>query len=379
MKETQAGSEIFTHTIAVEVSTNEPTTVISPAKILTHFDALVNPPPVIETGKADPVLQKVFLPNWDNKPAEQKAIITLNGISILTEENTSAIIAQAGTGKSSLCEAVVASSLNHSADCLGFNVDPDISGVVMLDFERTNPDVWNSFYRVARRAGIQTGQPLNKTVIAGLRHIPRLDERLKTIEALLQNYPCGLLILDGAGDIVTDTNDLGQAIEARIFLRELTAKHSLSVLTTLHPNPKDFKPRGHIGSEIHREAECVLVAKSFEGDVRILTSDFEHGKNRNASHVTAGYCWSDEYKMFVSCDIDPDTKQQKRIAAKEGQLSELAAKVLPKLKAKSYSDLVSELMEITAKSKDTAKRLVSDLNNGGFIKKCEDGLYRNAN
>src|SRR5205807_8960626 len=114
-----------------------------------------------------------------------------------------------------------------------------------------------SFYRMCRRAGKNPGDPTNNVLIAGLRAIPRLDERLTTIGRLLKDNPCSLLLIDGLGDLVTDSNDLLQAIECRIWLREITVKYSTSILTTIHPNPNTNKPRGHIGSEGHRESECV--------------------------------------------------------------------------------------------------------------------------
>jgi len=170
------------------------------------------------------ISESVFLPSWDNKPIDQPAVLSLNGVPVLSYQNTSAIIAAPGFGKSSICEAVAASYLNPDADCLGWSVHEDCAGIILIDNERTNIDVWNSFYRMCKRAKINRGEKVEDVTLVGLRSIPRLDERLKTIEALLKNNSCGLLILDGAGDLVIDTNDLSQAIDCRIFLREMTVK-----------------------------------------------------------------------------------------------------------------------------------------------------------
>ena len=164
-------------------------------------------PMVAGLGNSPQITDKVFLPDWNNKPKVLPAVLTLNGSSILTHQNLTSIIAAPGFGKSSICEAILASYLNPDVDCLGFKVDPNCRGVIYIDFERTNSDVWNSFSRMCRRAGISEGQGITGVQIAGMRSIPRLDERLSAIEVLLQKYPCSLLILDGAGDMVTDTND----------------------------------------------------------------------------------------------------------------------------------------------------------------------------
>lgn len=247
-------------------------------------------------------LEKIFIPNWNNKPPEMPPVLSLMGVNILTAENITAIIAAPGAGKSSLSEAVCAWHLNFTSDALGFEGDPNFKGVIYCDFERTNQDVWNSFNRMARRAGVPFGGSTDKVIIAGMRSIPRLSERMDAIVHLVKNNPCSLLILDGAGDLVIDTNDLPQAIECRIQLRELTVDFNLSIFTTLHPNPGSTKPRGHIGSEICREAECVFLAKKVDGDIHILTTNFEHGKNRNGSDLTTAYKWDIEEMMFVSVD-----------------------------------------------------------------------------
>lgn len=325
-----------------------------------------------------PLSELVFLPNWANKPKERPAILTLNDVPILSHQNTTAIIAPPGFGKSSICEATPASLINPDADCLGLEVSKNCPGIICIDFERTEIDVWNSFYRTARRAGFTYGHPMNKIVFAGMRAIPRLQERMEAIISLLDNNPCGLLILDGAGDLVTDTNDLPQAIECRIFLRELTVKYNLSVLTTLHPNPGSFKPRGHIGSEILREAECVLIIKNIEGDCKLLTTDFDHGKNRNSSQANACYKWNDENKMFLSVDIDEvrAKKKDEKDEVKMGWTRTQAKKVLPPPTALKNSELIGAIMKTVCKSESSAKRILKDMAGWGFIEKGEDLYYR---
>lgn len=345
-----------------------------------NVSAFTNASPIVlsDPNESELLLQKAFIPTWSNKPQEHEPIMTLNGGTLLTYQNLTAIIASPGMGKSSICEAAAASYLNCESDCLGINVSSSCDGVGWIDFERTNTDVWNSFNRMCGRAHIPYGKNPDGVSLIGLRSIPRLTERFKAIEYLLKNNPCGLLILDGAGDLVTDTNDLAQAVECRIFVRYLTVEYNLSILTTLHPNPGSFKPRGHIGSEIHREAECVLVAKNYEGDCKILTSDFEHGKNRNHAPITGGYIWSDTHHMFISADIDEATtnRQDARDYAKKADMQRLTENVLSLGTSISYTDLISKIMVEKNKSNSTAKRMFKDIEGWQFITKGSDGNYR---
>lgn len=319
----------------------------------------------------------IFIPNWTNKPQERPAVLTLGGVSVLTYQNISAIIAAPGMGKSSICEAIPASLINPHSDSLGFKVSEDCAGVIYVDNERTQHDVWNSFSRMCMRADINYGDAVDKVTIAGLRSISRLGERLEAIEYLVQNNPCSLLLLDGAGDLVTETNDSGQARDCTIFLRRLTVNYNLSILTTLHPNPGSLKPRGHIGSEILRESECVMLAKKHQGESRIITTDFEAGKNRNNLKVTAAYGWSDEHRMFLSLDIDEVARRKiaSSDVAKRYQAELLAESVLPPPLSLPHTKLLQKIQKQESISESTAKIRVKNMTEFKLIGKLENGFY----
>jgi hypothetical protein len=321
--------------------------------------------------------EKVFIPNWKNAPEELTPIVTLNSTSILTFQNITAIISSPGTGKSSIIEAIGASYLNRRADCLGFEIDQACKGVIIIDNERTNYDVWCSFFRMCQRAKIPNGGATKNVKIAGLRNIPSLTDRLFAIEDLLNNNPCNLLLIDGAGDLVADINDAKQSTECRTWLRALTATFNLSVIVTLHPNPGTKKPRGHLGSEICREAESVLILKPYDKQSRIITSDFEYGKNRNGPNANAAFRWSEGEGMFMSVDYDTIAKAKKsaKADAEKGDLITLAQKLIHDINPVRNSWLVDEIIKITSESEPTAKRKIKRMLDLGILQKNEIGRY----
>jgi len=247
--------------------------------------------------------KKLFIPTWDNKPPKREPILFVNGIGILTFQNVSCVIAAPGVGKSSICESICAAVIGtEGTDTLGLTVSSAITRVLYLDNERTDLDVWNSFERAYRRAKVHGKTIKDKTIdIVGLRMVAGLKERKQTIEALISEGGYNLVIIDGAGDLVNDTNSLVEAIECRVWFRELTSKYKCSILTTLHPNKGTVTPRGHIGSEIMREAETVLGVL-LDGETRTITTDFAHGKSRNAGNISRSYVWGTEQQMFITCD-----------------------------------------------------------------------------
>lgn len=323
------------------------------------------------------VIDKIFIPNWDNKPPETPPVITLNGEGILGFQNLTAIIAAPGSGKSAVCEAVAAAVINANADCLGFLVSQDCTHTIYIDFERTKNDVWNSFNRMCRRVGLRNGDNVSNVIIAGMRSISRLEERKNAILDLLKVYQCSLLILDGAGDMVTDTNDLEQAIECTKFLRKLTVDFQLSILTTLHPNPNSLKPRGHIGSEVIREADGVLVIKKGEAESRIITTDFEHGKNRNGRHAESAFLWSDNNMMFISVDVNEMKYELGK--AKENKHKEKAKETLKAVFAASaelsYTDACNSIAENTGTKERSAKALLANCLKWGLVLKNQSDKY----
>lgn len=271
--------------------------------------------------KKETDINNVFIPNPNNRPKKRKPIITINGESILTYQNVTTIIAPPGSGKSSLCEAICSSAINRECDTLGVKVSKEVSKVLFIDTERTEVDVWNSYDRMNKRAAATDSK---KAQIMGLRMVPRIKERMETIENLIIEFKPDLLILDGSGDMVEDTNNLEQAVNCRILLRYLTVKYNLSILTTLHPNKGSKTARGAIGSELLRESEGVFIIET-QGDVKTLTNDFGDGKNRNGGKVETSFTWCTEKNMFVSTErpVNPTKKHPANEALSNEQIIQL--------------------------------------------------------
>lgn len=327
---------------------------------------------------AGDILKGVYIPNWDNRPEEKQPLITLDGTGILTHQNITSSIAKPGMGKSSIVEANVSSVLNPDCDCLGFAVDPMVKRLLVIDTERTDTDVWNSFYRAHKRAGIDRHKNTDNITIAGLRFVARVEQRRKIIEQFIIEKEPTIVIIDGAADLVNDTNNLEEAIACRAWMRDLTVIYQVSIFLTLHPNPASDKPRGHLGSELCRESECVLLIKPYDDNTRIITSDFEHGKNRNNPKLTTAYRWSEEAKMFVSADYNEVqiNKLKRKGVSDRDKLVNIVKEILPAPNAMKHDELKTVIEEKYEVSDKTARRRITDMIEMTVIKKHDDGYYR---
>lgn len=267
-------------------------------------------------------LQNVFIPGWDNKPDPTPPVLMLNEVPILTYQNTTSIIAHPGFGKSSICESILANIINSECDSLGFEVSSDVvKKAIFVDFERRNEDVWNSWQRMTKRAGIKEKTNIDNIWIFGFHAVAKFEDRKHKLERIINEINPDLILLDGAGDLVKTTNDEIESIELRHWFRRIANDYKCSILTTLHPNPTGDKPRGWIGSELTRESESVLIVKKDADGFHTITTDFTHGKNRNGGKAESRYKYDTTKEMFVSCDPKKGYKENISILEEKTILS----------------------------------------------------------
>jgi|694.fasta_scaffold44529_4 hypothetical protein len=325
----------------------------------------------------------IFIPTRHNKPEPKKPIIKLGGVQILTFQNVSVLIAQQGYGKSSVCEAILSKVLDKDCDALGFELG-DVNKCVYIDCERTEEDVYYSYERMNKRARVNPDEEPEKVVITGFRMIAKVNERRTAIETFIKIHKPELVLIDGSGDLVTDTNSLEQAVELKVWLRYLTSKYKLSIFTTLHPNKGTDIARGHLGSELLREAESVFVLKK-KGEIRTITTDFSHGKNRNAGEAFASFMWNDEAGMMISTDTPDETPNKLRSPYEILTPEQIVEMLISTLKEEKvlYRDLILKTkahLQTNYRDKvktgdNEIKTFVSTLQEKEYIVKSTDARY----
>jgi hypothetical protein len=249
----------------------------------------------------------VFIPSYAKKPEMKKAILTLDGKNILTAETTTCLIAHPGQGKSSNCEAIIKSFIMKGVDTLGYQVSEDVKFILYIDFERPHDQIWEKYYNLCDESKLELDN--EKIMYVSLRTLNSAKLRIELIDEILfciKNVD--LLIIDGIGDLVNDQLDTKEADFVKNWLRKITTDNCVSVFTTLHPNRGSSNPRGHIGSMILRESQCVL---NIEGKGNIKTITTENGKNSNGGEIKSSYQWDDEKSCFVKSSLHFNLEQQK--------------------------------------------------------------------
>jgi hypothetical protein len=302
---------------------------------------------------------RVYIPTWDNCPADIQPLMELSNVRILSRGNLAMITACAGAGKSSVMEAACASILSPMADALGLCVNA--KKLLYVDTERSRFDHNHSWQRFLRRSGIEPGGAVPVSVTwENVKAIESLCDRLSYLWSRLdaENVP-EIVLLDGIGDFCADPNDSDECTALVYRLGSIADTRNIGIMLSLHNNPamNSVKARGVLGSELWRKSESVLIIEKTPGDdIRRLTTDYTLGKNRGGSDAISSYFkWDNEQKMHVSCAAPAEAKG-KTACEREKILEHIGTRSVW-----SFTDLQVAIMDITGKSERAARYKISDL------------------
>ena len=330
---------------------------------------------------------------FDYVPVESAEVATFSGETILRLGNILTVISGEGFGKSRLMSTIVSSRYSN-CDTFNFNLhlqDDDL--ILHIDTEQERNEVFKSMQRIIKRSDnskIIENNKIKNYILQSFVTIPTIQKKREWLFNLIEKHAekTSLLILDGLTDFVSDVNNLQ---ESQDFLSRLTSymnSYNFAIIATIHKNSNDDngKPRGHIGSELLRKSGAVLqLAKTqnthqFFDDlepeqVRTLTSNFRHGKNRFGSdNLSSFFAWNDKIKMFSSCEVDDVAPKTVTYHHKMESAFYSAFESLNSQES-GYSDLLTKYIEITGKAESTAKRHITDAIKKEILIKSDNGLY----
>jgi len=324
-----------------------------------------------------PADKRIFYPDWNNRPPRVDPMILLDGKRILSRGNYSSITSLPGVGKSGVCEAIAAAALNQDCDSLGFlvNLSNDRSKVVYIDTERSLDDSWDSMERTFRRAGICSPSIDKRFIPVSFRRLSIEERRKFTIDLLTTNQDIGLIIIDGIGDYVKDVNNADETDHIGGWIKSFNP--NIGVILTIHTNPGEgIKARGHLGSEILRQSEAVLLLDKIDPPYNRITTDFKYGKVRNDSHASVYFEYSLDKAMFVTSDyIPPSPNRQQKFEKNK----ELVAKIFEGKDRSSYGDMLKVVMSERKVLEKTAEGIVNGLKNSKLIVKLSVNVWTKNN
>lgn len=307
-----------------------------------------------------------------NPPPVESWVFKLAGVEVAHSGNIVTIAAAVKSGKSSVISAMIASMMGATGrDYLAFHgSNPEGKAVLHYDTEQSRGDHYHMNMRALRRADLDTQPSWFSSYSLTL-----LDpaERRAAIGAMARKAAAngGLhsLFIDGVADLVFDVNDLAEACGLVAELHQLATETGCVIVTALHHNPGGEKTRGHLGSQIERKSESVLVLRK---DGETISISCKPARRQEVSDDKAPrFSWDTQAAMHLLTQSTATTANDR----KRMELGTLADEVFgdkPRLKWVELKDAI-----VTARgwSSNTAGNKINAMLELGVIKKSSFGLY----
>lgn len=193
---------------------------------------------------------------------EPTPILTIDGASVCTPGNLSAIVGAPKSKKTFLTTALIGSMLawrkrGRAFDNVGTQL---LQRVLWLDTEQSKSHVRKVVERLHTIIGYQPSEEYPMDVRLTMVTLRELEPQLR-LEALVEEVELlrpSFVVVDGIADLQHNTNDLEESDRLVNRLMALSTLYDCHILCVLHANPGTDKARGHLGSSLQRKAETVI-------------------------------------------------------------------------------------------------------------------------
>jgi hypothetical protein len=173
------------------------------------------------------------------------------------------------------------------------------------------------------------------------------------------------VLLDGAADLVIDPNDPEEAFGFVAELHARAIQHACSIVTVLHENPgtNNGKTRGHLGSQLERNAETLLRLEK-KDEVTTLWADMAR---HCALPKSAGLRFA--YDLDAGMHVPVDSANDARSKAAADELTAFAASCFEGRSALSWAGLRDRITLLGGLKPSGAKRKIERMADAGIIRK----------
>ena len=189
-------------------------------------------------------------------------LVSCGGGMIVSRGNICVITGKPKTLKTTLQSYMVASCM-VGGKVLTFEA-PGPLRIIVADTEQAPYHLKRQCDRAFRLAGLDR---YNELTVLNLRPFAPIDRYTYIVEAIEEVRP-DIVFIDGASDLITDTNDIQQSETLVSNLLTITSRYGCGIVTIVHTNPGSVeKIRGHIGSTLERKCESsILLTREGMGD-----------------------------------------------------------------------------------------------------------------
>jgi hypothetical protein len=307
-----------------------------------------------------------------NPPPVEPWVFKLAGVEIAHPGNILTAAGAIKAAKSSVLSAIASSTIGAAdRDYLGFEGrNPNCKAVLHFDTEQSRGDHFQMMMRALHRAGIDTpptwfssyslillGPCERRAVICAMARKAAATSGLHSI------------FIDGVADLVFDVNDATEACGLVAELHQLATETGCVIITALHHNPGGEKTRGHLGSQIERKSESVLVLRK---DGETVSISCKPARRQEISGDQAPrFAWNADADMHLLTE----SKATAADGRKRIELGTLADEAFGDKEQLRWVELNDFIMKTRGWSTNTAGSKITAMVKLGLIIKASDGLY----
>ena len=295
------------------------------------------------------------------------SIILLNGESIATYGNIVAISGLQKSGKSSLCNIILAGCFSDNIDGVpeGIKIKQcDGKAVIHFDTEQAKHHHYNNIkYSVLKRIQLKDAPDNFYTYnIKGVyinKSMQMLDEVCHA--ANLKHNGIHLLFIDGIADFLNGVNNEEESNAVIKHLECLATKYNMLVIVVIHRNPNDMKVRGHLGSQLLRKCEAVLNMKK-DGDKSYI--DPEELRTAAKGNIPK-YLFAYDKEKRYHCYTGSTAKEEKK--GKNELLKDFVSTQMEDGKEYQRSQLLPMICQAMEVKTDMAQKMIKNLSDLEYI------------
>jgi hypothetical protein len=185
------------------------------------------------------------------------------------------------------------------------------------------------------------------------------NERFLVLEKAVKEHSFSIIFLDGFADLIQNTNDLEECSRKVSQLMKLSEDSNTHICSVVHTNPNSDKTRGHIGSELQRKCETVLLVK----------------KDDEISTVSPQFCKNKEFKPFKFFVNPAGLPELCTLSLLDVELQQVFTSIFDGSSQIAYTDLCQLLIEKENIVKRTAERKIKKAIDMNILRKTDVGNY----
>ncbi len=172
-----------------------------------------------------------------------------------------------------------------------------------------------------------------------------------------------LAIVDGVADFIANVNKEEETTAIVAFFRELSVRYNTTIVLVIHQNPDGQKERGHLGSELQRKCESMLViTKDEKNNKSALTAKFlRQGDTSKFTAIGYKFNVAKQYHVFVGEDTLTNTQLE---------LMKLARAVFTE--PRRHGEAKAKIEELKGCKDSEAKRKLRAMQDENFVLKKEE-------